>query len=150
MGALFGAFTVRAQVSTVDILDPWVFTGLLLGAMMPYAFAAWTMKSVGWAANEMVKECMEQFPKIMRDGAKPDYDKCIRISTEASLKEMFAPGALVMFTPLFFGYLLGTNCLAGVLMGALVSGVQMAISSSNAGGAWDNAKKSTEKGSLGE
>merc|ERR1712217_678273 len=74
--ALFGAFCVRAEVTSVDILNPWVFTGLLLGAMMPYAFAAMTMKSVGWAANEMVKECMQQFPKIMKDGAKPDYDRC--------------------------------------------------------------------------
>merc|ERR1719221_1048217 len=142
--ALFGAFTVRAEVSTVDILDPWVFTGLLLGAMMPYAFAAWTMKSVGWAANEMVKECMEQFPKIMRDGAKPDYDRCIRISTEASLKEMIAPGLLVMLSPLVAGVLFGKNCTAGLLTGALVSGVQMAISMSNTGGAWDNAKKYIE------
>merc|ERR1711870_174401 len=141
MGALFGAFTVRAQVSTVDILDPWVFTGLLLGAMMPYAFAAWTMKSVGWAANEMVKECMEQFPKIMRDGAKPDYDKCIRISTNASLKEMLAPGMLVIFSPLVAGLGFGKNACAGLLSGALVSSVQLAISMSNTGGAWDNSKK---------
>merc|ERR1712087_733130 len=89
--ALFGAFTVRAGVSEVDILNPWVFTGLLFGAMMPYAFAAWTMKSVGKAANDMVKECLEQFPKIMNENAAPDYEKCIRISTEASLKEMLAP-----------------------------------------------------------
>merc|ERR1712060_931566 len=69
------------------------FTGLLFGAMMPYAFAAWTMKSVGTAANDMLKECLSQFPKIMNEGAAPDYEKCIRISTEASLKEMLAPGA---------------------------------------------------------
>merc|ERR1719433_485362 len=103
----------------------------------------------------MVKEVRRQFggtngQAILEGTVDPDYDRCIRISTEASLKEMFAPGALVMFTPLFFGYLLGTECLAGVLMGGLVSGVQMAISSSNAGGAWDNAKKYIEKGSLGE
>merc|ERR1712087_639516 len=90
--ALFGAFTVRAGVHHVDILNPWVFTGLLFGAMMPYAFAAWTMKSVGLAANDMVKECMEQFPKIMNEGMQPDYDKCIKISTQASLREMIAPG----------------------------------------------------------
>merc|ERR1719453_914190 len=78
--ALFGAFTVRAQINDVDILDPWVFTGLLLGAMMPYAFAALTMKSVGKAANEMVVECLEQFPGIMKDGVAPDYETCIRIS----------------------------------------------------------------------
>merc|ERR1719210_1450669 len=80
--ALFGAFCVRANVDVVDILDPWVFTGLLFGAMMPYAFAAWTMKSVGMAANDMVKECMEQFPKIMNEGMQPDYDRCIKISTQ--------------------------------------------------------------------
>merc|ERR1719433_841187 len=148
--ALFGAFTVRAQVSTVDILDPWVFTGLLLGAMMPYAFAAWTMKSVGWAANEMVKECMEQFPKIMKDGAKPDYDKCIRISTEASLKEMIAPGALVILSPLIAGLGFGKNAVSGLLSGALVSSVQLAISMSNTGGAWDNSKKYISAGGLGK
>merc|ERR1712110_1173114 len=74
--ALFGAYTVRAKVESVDILNPWVFTGLLFGAMMPYAFAAWTMKSVGKAANDMVKECLVQFPKIMREGVAPDYEKC--------------------------------------------------------------------------
>merc|ERR1712060_821053 len=147
--ALFGAFTVRAEVSAVDILDPWVFTGLLLGAMMPYAFAAMTMKSVGWAANEMVKECMEQFPKIMRDGAKPDYDKCIRISTEASLKEMIAPGMLVILSPLVAGLGFGKNSCAGLLSGALVSSVQLAISVSNTGGAWDNSKKYISAGGLG-
>merc|ERR1711881_577148 len=80
--ALFGAFTVRAGISDVDILNPWVFTGLLFGAMMPYAFAAWTMKSVGEAANDMVKECLRQFPKIMDGTEKPDYHGCIKISTD--------------------------------------------------------------------
>merc|ERR1712061_558254 len=84
--ALFGAFCVRAQVTSVDILNPWVFTGLLFGAMIPYAFAAMTMKSVGKAANEMVKECLEQFPKIMNGTMQPDYDRCIKISTQASLR----------------------------------------------------------------
>merc|ERR1712167_414666 len=94
--ALFGAYTVRAEVSTVDILNPWVFTGLLFGAMSPYAFAAMTMKSVGKAANEMVVECLAQFPKIMSGEAEPNYKSCIQISTQASLKEMIAPGALVI------------------------------------------------------
>merc|ERR1712060_308608 len=102
--ALFGAFTVRAKVTSVDILNPWVFTGLLFGAMMPYAFAAWTMKSVGMAANDMVKECMQQFPGIMAGTQEPDYEKCIRISTEASLREMLAPGALVILSPLVSGF----------------------------------------------
>merc|ERR1719235_1174410 len=82
--ALFGAFTVRAEVDQVNILNAWTFTGLLLGAMMPYAFAAWTMKSVGEAANEMVKECMRQFPLIMNQSAQPDYERCISISTQSS------------------------------------------------------------------
>merc|ERR1712032_1814574 len=102
--ALFGAYTTRAEVVRVDILNPWVFTGLLFGAMMPYAFAALTMKSVGKAANEMVKECLTQFPEIMGPQRKaPDYDRCIRISTEASLKEMIMPGALVILSPLVAG-----------------------------------------------
>jgi len=148
--ALFGAYTVRAKVTDVDILNPWVFTGLLFGAMMPYAFAAWTMKSVGEAANDMVKECMEQFPKIMNEGAMPDYEKCIRISTEASLREMIAPGALVILSPLVAGLGFGKNCCAGLLSGALVSSVQLAISMSNSGGAWDNAKKYISAGGLGK
>jgi len=148
--ALFGAFTVRAEVTTVDILDPWVFTGLLFGAMVPYAFAAMTMKSVGKAANDMVKECLEQFPKIMNEGMTPDYEKCIRISTEASLREMILPGALVILSPLVAGLGFGKNCCAGLLSGALVSSVQLAISMSNSGGAWDNAKKYISAGFLGK
>merc|ERR1740117_464495 len=103
--ALFGAFTVRAEITSVDILNPWVFTGLLFGAMMPYAFAAWTMKSVGTAATAMLIECLEQFKGIMHptNPVAPDYEKCIRISTEASLREMLAPGALVILSPLVAG-----------------------------------------------
>jgi len=142
--ALFGAYTVRAKIAVVDVLDPWTFTGLLLGAMIPFAFSAMTMTSVGYAAQDMVEECRRQFKEILGNGAKPDYDKCIRISTEASLKEMIAPGLLVMLSPLLAGVLFGKNCTAGLLTGALVSGVQMAISMSNTGGAWDNAKKYIE------
>merc|ERR1712060_775867 len=149
--ALFGAFTVRAKVTSVDILNPWVFTGLLFGAMMPYAFAAWTMKSVGTAANDMVKECLTQFPKIMGpEKMTPDYERCIRISTEASLREMLAPGALVILSPLVAGMGFGKNCCAGLLSGALVSSVQLAISMSNTGGAWDNSKKYISAGGLGK
>merc|ERR1719504_578417 len=147
--ALFGAYTVRAGVNDVNILDPWVFTGLLFGAMMPYAFAAWTMKSVGMAANDMVKECMEQFPKIINGEMQPDYQRCILISTEASLREMLAPGALVILSPLIAGFGFGKNTVAGLLSGALCSSVQLAISMSNSGGAWDNAKKYIEAGGLG-
>jgi len=142
--ALFGAYTVRADIKSVNILDPWTFTGLLLGAMIPYAFSAMTMTSVGYAAQDMVEECRMQFKEILAGTAQPDYDRCIKISTEASLKEMIAPGLLVMLSPLAAGLLFGKNCTAGLLTGSLVSGVQMAISMSNTGGAWDNAKKFIE------
>jgi len=165
--ALFGAFTVRANIQNVDILDPWVFTGLILGAMLPYGFAACTMRSVGKAADEMYQECDEQIPIIIkkkeaRKAAReaktemkwpetkeekekweqyPDYNKCILMSTKASIKEMILPGAMVILTPLVAGLGAGKNTCAGVLSGALVSSVQLAISMSNSGGAWDNAKK---------
>lgn len=142
--ALFGAFTVRAEVTNVNCLNPWTFTGLLIGAMLPYWFSAMTMKSVGSAADEMVKECQRQYPDIVSGKMEPQYDECIRISTESSLREMFPPGLLVMGSPLICGVAFGKNCVAGLLTGALVSGVQMAISMSNTGGAWDNAKKYIE------
>merc|ERR1711998_372895 len=96
-----------------------------------------------------LKECLSQFPKIMNEGAAPDYEKCIRISTEASLKEMLAPGALVILSPLVAGFGFGKNATAGLLAGALCSSVQLAISMSNTGGAWDNSKKYIEAGGLG-
>jgi len=148
--ALFGAFCTRAEIVQVDVLNPWVFTGLLFGAMMPYAFAALTMKSVGKAANEMVKECNRQFPKIINEGAAPDYETCIRISTDASLREMIAPGAIVILSPLLAGFGFGKCTCAGLLSGALVSSVQLAISMSNTGGAWDNSKKFISAGGLGK
>jgi len=147
--ALFGAFCVRADITTVNILNPWCFAGLLYGALMPYAFAAMTMKSVGEAANDMVQECMEQFPKIMSGEMEPQYTRCIQISTDASLREMIAPGALVILSPLVGGVVFGKECTAGMLSGALVSGIMLAISMSNTGGAWDNAKKYIEAGGLG-
>lgn len=147
--ALFGAYTVRARIASVNILDPWTFTGLLVGAMIPYYFSALTMKSVGEAANDMVTECMRQFPDIVNNNKAPDYERCIGISTEASLREMLKPGAIVILSPLIAGCVFGKNTCAGLLSGCLVSGVQMAISMSNTGGAWDNAKKYIEAGGLG-
>lgn len=158
--ALFSGFITLAQdaflvdgVITVNILDPWPFAGLLIGAMLPYWFTAMTMKSVGRAASAMVVEVQRQWAEnplilVANNGVEPDYDLCIAISTEASLAEMFGPGALVMLSPLIMGFVFGVQALAGMLAGALVSGVQMAISQSNTGGAWDNAKKYIEKGSL--
>jgi len=138
---------------TVNILKPFPFSGLLIGAMLPYWFTAMTMKSVGRAANEMVAEVERQWrenPAILieNNGVEPNYDECIKISTEASLREMIPPGILVMGTPLIVGFLFGVQALAGLLAGALVSGVQMAISQSNTGGAWDNAKKYISSGQL--
>nr|XP_009763192.1 PREDICTED: pyrophosphate-energized vacuolar membrane proton pump 1-like isoform X2 [Nicotiana sylvestris] len=147
--ALFGAYVSRAGIKTVDVLAPKVFIGLIVGAMLPYWFSAMTMKSVGSAALKMVEEVRRQFnsiPGLMEGTAKPDYATCVKISTDASLKEMIPPGALVMLTPLIAGTFFGVETLAGVLAGSLVSGVQVAISASNTGGAWDNAKKYIEAG----
>jgi len=158
--ALFGAFVTTVGLEKVDLLSPAVFAGLLVGAMLPYWFSALTMGSVGIAARAMSLEVGRQLgkkknyqtddtkgePAAVTTGFKgaPDYKACIQISTEASLKEMVAPGLLVMLTPIIVGFLLGVECLCGVLTGALVSGVQIAISASNSGGAWDNAKKYVE------
>lgn len=158
--ALYGAFITRAfghesmpEVAvSVNIIDPRVYFGLLVGAMIPYAFSAMTMKSVGTAALAMVEEIRYQFktiPGLMEGTAKPNYKSCVQIATDASLREMRAPGALVIITPIVFGIFLGPEALAGLLPGSLVSGVQMAISASNTGGAWDNAKKYIEAGKLG-
>mmetsp|Transcript_6322 Transcript_6322/g.39415 ORF Transcript_6322/g.39415 Transcript_6322/m.39415 type:complete len:765 (-) Transcript_6322:43-2337(-) len=150
--ALFGAYVTRAELTlaSTSLLDAKVFLGLLIGAMLPYWFSAMTMKSVGKAALAMVEEVRFQFNTIdglMEGTTKPDYSRCVEISTKASLKEMIPPGALVMGTPVITGIFFGTHTLAGLLLGALTSGVQMAISAANTGGAWDNAKKYIEAGS---
>jgi inorganic pyrophosphatase len=150
--ALFGAFTTRSNIEKVDILQAFPFAGLLVGAMLPYAFSAMTMKSVGDAAVGMVEEIRRQLKdkeKLEAEGKvwKPDHESCIAVSTTASLREMIAPGILVMGTPLITGVLFGCQCLAGVLAGSLVSSVQLAISASNTGGAWDNCKKWIENDS---
>ena len=148
--ALYGAFVSRVQIPVVNILDQRVLPGLLFGAMLPYWFSAMTMKSVGLAAMDMVNEIRRQFqdPKIADGTKEPDYAACVSIATEAALQQMIAPGCLVLFSPILVGILFGKYTLAGLLPGALVSGVQMAISSSNTGGAWDNAKKYIERGGL--
>merc|ERR1711998_207906 len=150
--ALFGAFITRIGGVSVDILQPVQFAGLLVGAMLPYAFSAMTMKAVGDAAFEMMDFIVEDYgrgQKLLKEGRwneyTPDYDGCIKISTDASLKKMVAPGALVLGSPLAAGFLFGPDAVAGLLAGAIVSGVQVAISASNTGGAWDNAKKEVEK-----
>ena len=163
--ALFAAFLTRADLllkeqngpeydllGSINLLDPLVFTGLFIGAMLPAYFSAMTMKSVGSAAYEMIEEVRRQFrtiPGLMEGKAEADSDQCVAISTQAALKEMIAPGVLIMGTPLLVGFLFDIQALAGILAGSLVSGGVLAISASNSGGAWDNAKKYVEAGNLG-
>jgi H(+)-translocating pyrophosphatase len=157
--ALFGGFIAR--VSGVDkdpvainILRPTTFAFLFIGAMLPYWFTALCMKSVGTAAMAMVKEVERQFKEIpgLLDGTpghgEPDYGRCIKISTDASLREMVLPGLLVIFAPIITGAFFGIESVSGLLVGGLTSGVQLAISQANTGGAWDNAKKYVEKGAV--
>lgn len=144
--ALFGAYVTRTGTSIVNILQPLQFAGLLFGAMIPYAFTALTMAAVGEAASDMISEIKRQFQneQIRNKEISPDYDRCIAISTNASIKKMVAPGILVLLTPFMVGLFFGTDALSGLLAGEIVSGVQIAISFSNTGGAWDNAKKYIE------
>lgn len=154
--ALYGAFITRSKnqamnkIKSVEVTEPYIFGSLLIGAMLPYAFSAMTMKSVGFAAKQMVLEVRRQFKNedIKNGNIEPDYESCITVSTKASLKEMIAPGLLVILTPIVFGVILHPVFVAGLLPGALLSGIQLAISMSNTGGAWDNAKKYIESGNL--
>lgn len=150
--ALYGAYISRVSIPVVNILDSHVMPGLLFGAMLPYWFSAMTMKSVGVAAMDMVEEIRRQFrdPEVAEGRKEPDYQSCVAIATEAALHEMIPPAALVMLSPIVVGVLFGKFTLAGLLPGAIVSGVQMAISASNTGGAWDNAKKYIEQGGLND
>lgn len=154
--ALYGAFVTRSmaqstnRITSIEITRPYIFGSLLIGAMLPYAFSAMTMKSVGFAAKQMVIEVRRQFrDEDIRNGTRePDYESCIRVSTQASLKEMIAPGLLVILTPVIMGIVFHPVVVAGLLPGALLSGIQLAISMSNTGGAWDNAKKYIEAGKM--
>ena len=165
--ALFGAFVTRVSNTIsvmpnaadpaaqamesykVNILEPFTFAGLLIGAMLPYWFSAMTMKAVGDAAQEMLKEIRRQFIEMDKDKSlAADHETCIAISTNASLKKMIAPGILVIVSPLLAGSLFGYQATNGILAGCIVSGIQIAFSASNSGGAWDNAKKFVEAGKL--
>ena len=155
--ALFAAFiTTASKLSgapiTMSLLEPMVFTSVFVGAVMPFLFSAMTMKSVGKAAFDMIEEVRRQFktiPGIMEGTGTPDYAECVAISTRAALREMIAPGVLIMGAPLLTGYLFGVEAVAGLLAGSLITGGVLAIASSNSGGAWDNAKKYIEAGNLG-
>ncbi len=150
--ALFVSFAEAVDMDSINILDPKVTIGLLIGGMLPFVFSALTMESVSKAANSMIEEVRRQFrsiPGIMEGTAKPDYKNCVAISTTAALKEMMVPGIMAVLAPLAVGIILGADALGGMLAGALVTGVLMAIFMSNAGGAWDNAKKYIEEGHHG-
>ncbi|MHC5064142.1 MAG: sodium-translocating pyrophosphatase [Planctomycetota bacterium] len=159
--ALFNTYKTKAEASgagtdggafAMDLGDPQVITGLLIGAMLPFLFSSMAMKAVGKAANDMVEEVRRQFreiPGIMEGKTKPDYERCVQISTEGSLKAMIIPGLLAVVAPLLVGKIFGREAVGGMLAGALGAGVMLALFMANAGGAWDNAKKFVESGNLG-
>ena len=152
--ALFVSYAEQVELKTVgiNILDPYVVIGLLIGGMLPFAFSALTMDSVSKAAYSMIEEVRRQFreiPGILEGTGKPDYASCVSISTKAALREMIVPGVMAVAVPLLVGVLLGPAALGGLLAGSLVTGVLLAIYMSNSGGAWDNAKKYIEGGHNG-
>ncbi|AWL09355.1 Inorganic diphosphatase [Aquirufa nivalisilvae] len=149
--ALFAAFVGISGITQIDIYKADVLAGLFVGGMIPFIFSALCISAVGKAAMEMVNEVRRQFreiPGIMEYKAKPEYEKCVAISTEASIRQMMLPGAIALSVPVIVGFIMGPEVLGGLLAGVTVSGVLMGIFQSNAGGAWDNAKKSFEKGVL--
>jgi K(+)-stimulated pyrophosphate-energized sodium pump len=147
--ALFAAFVGIAGIEQINIYKADVLAGLFIGAMIPFIFSSLAIAAVGRAAMSMVQEVRRQFreiPGIMQGTGKPEYDKCVAISTQASIREMMLPGAIALIVPIIIGFLFGPEVLGGLLAGVTVSGVLMGMFQSNAGGAWDNAKKSFEKG----
>jgi len=150
--ALFSAFIRKAGLSVIDVANPKVMSGLIIGAMLAFFFSSLVIKSVGRAANKMIEEVRRQFremPGILLGTQKPDYTECVTISTNAALKEMIVPSLLAIVTPLTVGFVFGSEVLGGMLAGTLVTGIMLAIFMANAGGAWDNAKKLIETGEHG-
>ena len=150
--ALFASYTQVVKLNFINLLNPLTLAGVLIGGMLPFLFGALTMQSVGKAAGQMVEEVRRQFkekPGILKGDDKPDYSTCVEISTRAALREMIIPGIIAILSPIVVGLLLGAEALAGLIAGAVVTGVMMAILMANAGGAWDNAKKYIEGGAYG-
>ena len=150
--ALFASYSEVVQLAGINLLSPMVIAGTFIGGMLPFMFSAYTMNSVGKAANQMIEEVRRQFREdagIMAGTSKPDYARCVDISTGAALHEMIIPAVMAVIAPLLVGFVMGTEALGGMLAGALVTGVLLAIMMSNAGGAWDNAKKYVESGVYG-
>ena len=149
--ALFAAFVGIAGIDGIDIYKADVLSGLFIGAMIPFIFSSLAINAVGQAAMAMVEEVRRQFreiPGILEGTGKPEYDKCVAISTDASIKKMLLPGSVAIVTPLLVGFIWGPEVLGGFLAGATASGVLLGMFQNNAGGAWDNAKKSFEKGAV--
>jgi K(+)-stimulated pyrophosphate-energized sodium pump len=152
--SLFSAYSTAVGLSTegINILNAKVIIGMLIGGMLPYLFSSITMEAVGKAAFQMIEEVRRQFreiPGLMEEKAKPEYARCVDISTAAALKEMIVPGLLAVIVPILTGLVLGKEALGGLLAGALITGVLVAIQMANSGGAWDNAKKYIESGNFG-
>jgi K(+)-stimulated pyrophosphate-energized sodium pump len=149
--ALFGAFSAETGLVAINILNPYVIAGLLLGALVPFLFSSMTMRAVGRAAFVVIGEVRRQFrtKKILQGKDKPDYAACVDIVTKGALKEMILPGLLVVLAPIVVGLLLGAEALGGFLAGAVASGILLALMMANGGGAWDNAKKYIESGKYG-
>ena len=149
---MFVSYAQAVQLDSIDLLSYKVIIGIFIGGMLTFLFSAFTMESVSKAAYKMIEEVRRQFrekPGIMKGEDKPDYTSCVSISTSAALHEMLLPGLMAVIVPLLVGIVLGVESLGGLLAGALVTGVLMAIFMSNAGGAWDNAKKYIETGHHG-
>jgi len=150
--ALFSAYSQEAHLSVLNIIDPLILAGVFIGATIPFIISSLTMKSVGNAALKMVMEVRRQFkeiPGIMEGTGKPDYERCVAISTKASLNQMILPGLITVFLPVIIKFSLGNAALGGFLVGATVVGVLLALMMANGGGAWDNAKKYIEAGNFG-
>jgi K(+)-stimulated pyrophosphate-energized sodium pump len=145
--ALFAAFAQQAKITGIDLTKPQVMAGVFVGGMLPFLFSSMAMKAVGEAAMEMIEEVRRQFreiPGLLEGKAKPDTARCVDISTRAAIRRMMAPGALAIFSPVVIGFVFGAESLGGLLAGVTVAGVLLALFMCNAGGAWDNAKKSFE------
>ena len=150
--ALFVSYATATRLQTIDLMNPRVMVGLFIGGVLPFIFSALSIQAVGRAAEKMIEEVRRQFreiPGIMEGTARPEYEKCVDISTAAALREMIVPGLMAVIVPVLVGMFLGAAALGGLLGGSIVTGVMMAIFMSNAGGAWDNAKKYIEEGHHG-
>jgi K(+)-stimulated pyrophosphate-energized sodium pump len=150
--ALFAAYAASTNLKVIDMMDPNVMVGVFIGGVLPFIFSALSIQAVGRAAEKMIAEVRRQFreiPGIMDGTGKPEYEKCIDISTAAALRQMILPGMMAIVVPVAVGLTLGAAALGGLLGGAIVTGVMMGIFMSNSGGAWDNAKKYIEEGHHG-